>query len=103
MRCDEMFGLYSLPIFGSSWFTVSVSRPPREECHWFGCFRAGQDPQPFSHFSQEVKCSSSRLQICGCLKFKVDHIWNPHGETEQSVRAFEDMHRILTKKNVRNS
>ena len=29
-------------------------------------------------------------QNCG----QVDHIWNPHCETEQAVRAFQDLHRL---------
>jgi len=41
-----------------------------------------------------TEAAEGRVPLVWLLQGGVDQIWNPHGETEQSVRAFEDMHRL---------
>ena len=70
MRCSVCIALHSLrqPSFFMFFVPhrVLFQSPGRRGKSAFGLAASGrgQDPQQSSHFSQEVECSSSRLQIC---------------------------------------
>lgn len=41
-----------------------------------------------------TEAAEGRVPLVWLLQGGVDHIWNPHCETEQAVRAFQDLHRL---------
>ncbi|CAK9023030.1 Uncharacterized protein C24H6.11c [Durusdinium trenchii] len=45
-----------------------------------------------------TEAAECRVPLVWLLQGGVDHLWNPHSETEQSVRAFQDMHRLTPKR-----
>ena len=73
----------------SWWFEASFSKFPQQK------WKMLVDHLTTSHFGfQKTSINLTMLGGRSTVRIQVDHIWNPHCETEQAVRAFQDLNRL---------